>query len=83
LSFFVDCTSTEELHWLGSNAPFCRSLVVCEERMKPVHWLGSVPFIPFCAFTLLIGYWVSKNPVPLLCKDTLSVQVEEQTDGNV
>jgi len=38
----------------GNDAPSIRSSVVDEERIRPGHWLGLVPCVPFSALTLLI-----------------------------
>jgi len=43
--------------------------MVDEERMRPGHWLGLVPFVPFSALTLVIGWQkgrpAHKNLIPL------------------
>ena len=57
---FVMHKTNYSLHWYwhkGCNAAVITSLVMDEEKMKPVHWLGSVLCVSFSALTPLLRWY--------------------------
>jgi len=40
----------------GTNAPYLRSPIVEEERIKPGQWLRLVFYVPFSVLTLMAGW---------------------------